>query len=47
MHISDVLSYGKCPKIPNTKVSDKMTYASSAVPDQTAPDQGLLCLPFH
>ena len=28
--------YGKCPKILNTKVSDKMTYANSADPDQTA-----------
>ena len=47
--------YGKCPKNSNTKVSDKMTYANSADPDQTAPkgilkeqsDQGLHCLPFH
>ena len=30
-------SYGKCPKILNTKVSDKMTFANSADPDQTAP----------
>ena len=37
--------YGKCPKILNTKVSDKMTYANSADPDQTA--HGLHCLPFH
>ena len=29
--------YGKCPKISNTKVSDKMPYANSADPDQTAP----------
>ena len=29
--------YGKCPKISNTKVSDKMTCADSADPDQTAP----------
>ena len=28
--------YGKCPKILNAKVSDKMTYANSADPDQTA-----------
>ena len=28
--------YGKCPKITNTKVSDKMPYANSAYPDQTA-----------
>ena len=28
--------YGKCPKISNTKVYDKMSYANSADPDQTA-----------
>ena len=28
-------SYAKCPKILYTKVSDKMTYANSADPDQT------------
>ena len=28
--------YGKCPKISNTKVTDKMTYANSTDPDQTA-----------
>ena len=28
--------YGKCPKISNTKGSDKMTYANSADPDWTA-----------
>ena len=28
---------GKCSKISNTKVSDKMIYANSAEPDQTAP----------
>ena len=32
------LPYGKCPKILNTKVSDKMTYANSVDPDQTAPE---------
>ena len=32
--------YGKCPKNSNTKVSDKMTYANSADPDQTAPEGG-------
>ena len=39
----------KCPKNSNTKVSDKMTYANSADPDQTQEqsDQGLHCLPFH
>ena len=30
--------YSKCPKILNTKVSDKMAYANSANPDQTAPE---------
>ena len=30
--------YGKCPNILNTKVTDKMTYANSANPDQTAPE---------
>ena len=34
-------NYGKCPKISNTKVSDKMTYVNSADPDQTAP-KGLI-----
>ena len=28
----------KCPKISNTKASDKMAYANSADPDQTAPE---------
>ena len=37
--------YGKCPKISNTKVSDKMTYANSADPEQS--DQDLQCLTFH
>ena len=30
--------YGECPKISNTKVSEKMTYTNSADPDQTAPE---------
>ena len=30
------LKYGKCPKILYTKVADKMAYANSADPDQTA-----------
>ena len=30
--------YTKCPKISNSKVSNKMTYANSANPDQTAPE---------
>ena len=29
--------YGKCPKISNIKVSDKMIYANCADPDQTVP----------
>ena len=29
--------YGKCPKFSYDKVSDKMAYANSADPDQTAP----------
>ena len=31
-----VHDYGKCPKISYTKVSDKMAYANSVDPDQTA-----------
>ena len=34
--------YGKCPKISNIKVSEKMTYANSADPHQTAPEGGLI-----
>ena len=30
--------YSKYPKISYTKVSDKMSYANSADPDQTAPE---------
>ena len=33
--------YGKCPKILNTKVSDKMAYANSVDPDQTAPGEAV------
>ena len=29
------------------KFSDRYAWANSADPDQTAPDQGLHCLPFH
>ena len=29
------------------KFSDRFTWANSADPDQTAPDQGLHCLPFR
>ena len=43
--------YGNWTKISNIKLSDKMMYANSVNPDQTAPleqsDQGLLCLTFH
>ena len=31
------IQYRKCPKILHTKVADKMAYANSADPDQTAP----------
>ena len=37
LKVNMVYMYSKCPKISNTKVSDKMTYANSADPDQTAP----------
>ena len=37
-------TYDKCPQISHTKISDKVAYAKSADPDQTA---GLHCLPFH
>ena len=30
--------YGNCPRIFNTKWSDKMAFANSADPDQTAPE---------
>ena len=36
--MSIVIRYGKCPKILYTKESDKLSYANSADPDQTAPD---------
>ena len=39
--------YSKCLKISISKVSDKMAYANSVNPEQTASDQGLHCLPFH
>ena len=32
------IPYSKCPKLWNTNVSDKMQYANSADPDQTAPE---------
>ena len=34
-------AYGKCPKNSNTKASDKMTYANSVDPDQTAPEEAV------
>ena len=37
-HDSICYGYGKCPKISNTKFSDKKVYANSADPDQTAPE---------
>ena len=33
-----IILWGNCPKIWYTKISDKMTHASSADPDQTAPE---------
>ena len=36
--LSALCTYGKCPKNSNTKESDKMTYANSIDPDQTAPE---------
>ena len=32
------MNYGKCPKISNTKVCDKLQYANSADLYQTAPE---------
>ena len=34
-HFMQTVVYGKCPKISKTKVSDKMTNANSADPDET------------
>ena len=36
--MSHKYNYGKCPKIWYTKHSDKMAYANSVDPDQTAPE---------
>ena len=33
-----IFMYGKCPKILYTSVSDKIVYANSSDPDQTAPE---------
>ena len=38
MALPTAFEYSKCPKNSNTKVSDKMTYANSADPDQAAPE---------
>ena len=38
---SKMTCYGKCSKNSNSKVSDKMTYANSADPDQTAPERAV------
>ena len=37
--------YGKCPKILYTKVANKMAYANSVDPDQTAPGSTLFAIP--
>ena len=50
MYIVFTAIYGKCPKISYTKASDKISYAVSADPDQTTPEQsdlGLHCLKFY
>ena len=39
--MSEYLRYGKCPEISNTKWPDKIAYANSADPDQTAPEGGV------
>ena len=39
--MSKYLRYGKCPKISETKVSDKVAYANSADSDQTAPERAV------
>ena len=43
------LDYGKCPKILDTKLANKMAYANSADPDKTEEqsDQGPYSLPFN
>ena len=35
------LSFGKCPKISYTKMSEKMACANNAEPDQTAPEEAV------
>ena len=39
MGLHKQIIYGKWPKISNIEVSDKMTYANSADPDQAAPEE--------
>ena len=36
------IMYSKCCKNSNTKVSDKMAYANSVDPDQTAPEGAVI-----
>ena len=38
MFLLQIHVYSKCPKILYTKVADKISYANSVVPDQTAPE---------
>ena len=38
MQCLNVYGNFKCPKISNTKISDKMAYANSVDPDQIAPE---------
>ena len=38
LNIQYIRYYSKCPKISNTKVSDRIAYANSVDPDQTAPE---------
>ena len=40
-HFSHVIKFGKCPKLLYTKVSDKMAYANSVDPNQTAPSEAV------
>ena len=37
-HSTLTYKYSKCPKISNTKVSNKISYTNSVDPDQTAPE---------
>ena len=47
LHFLPNSEYSKCLKIFDAKVSDKVSYSDSAVPDQTAlKGQGQHCLPF-